>query len=282
MTTQMTTKQEAKQNAITQLLEREYNGFKFMFREDAYFNMTRAAKYFGKRLDHFLFSEDTKEYISALEQALSSNPRNSVIRKVVEVKRGNGQLPQVGSWAHPKFAVFFARWLDPKFAVWCDMMIDDILNKKAEVTIVKPEESMVSNLPMSFLDTARHLVAALEKQEEMKEKIAELETTIDNQQEDVVFVQNYVEADGLHTFRQVAKMLDVRESTLREMMVEQGIQYKLNKLWMPKQTFINQGYFVVKAYVDPHGQSFPQVYYTSRGVNWLAKRLNKWLDLESV
>lgn len=278
MTIQMTTKNEVKQNAIMQLLEREYNGFKFIFRQDAYFNMTKAAKHFGKRLDHFLFNKETEEYISALEQALNLSTRDSGDKKIVEAKLGNGNLPQVGTWAHPKFAVFFARWLDPKFAVWCDMMIDDILNKKAEVTITKPEESMVTNLPMSFLETARHLVAVLEKQEEMKEKIAELETTIDKQQEDVVFVQNYVEANGEHTFRQVAKMLDVKESTLREMMVEQGIQYKLNKLWMPKQTFIDQGYFTVKAYVDPHGQSFPQVYYTSRGVNWLAKRLNKWLE----
>jgi hypothetical protein len=29
-----------------------------------------------------------------------------------------------GTWAHPKLAVFFARWLDVRFAVWCDMQID--------------------------------------------------------------------------------------------------------------------------------------------------------------
>lgn len=269
-----------------QLLEREYNGFKFMFRQDAYFNMTLAAKHFGKRLDVFMNQDNVQDYIAELNQALKSKYAQNVndvsySGEVIFVKKG-GKIGEMGTWGHPKLVVAFARWLDPKFAVWCDMMIDDILNKKAEVTIVKPEESMVANLPMSFLDTARHLVAALEKQEEMKEKIAELETTIDKQQDDVVFVQNYVEADGLHTFRQVAKMLDVKESMLREMMVEQGIQYKLNKLWMPKQTFVDQGYFVVKAYIDPHGQSFPQVYYTSRGVNWLAKRLNKWLELESV
>jgi len=72
-------------------------------------------------------------------------------------------------------------------------------------------------------------------------------------------------------------MLDVKEASLRQMMSEQGIQYKLNKTWMPKQEYVNQGYFVVKAYVDPYGASFPNVYYTPKGVNWLAKRLNKWL-----
>ena len=48
----------------------------------------------------------------------------------VEKKRGRTG----GTWAHPKLAVFFARWLDVKFAVFCDMVIDDILNKKAELT----------------------------------------------------------------------------------------------------------------------------------------------------
>lgn len=267
-----------KHSAITTLIEKEYGGFVFMFREDGYFNMTRAAQHFGKRLDHFLKTDQTSEYIAELEQALSNDtPKKSNHLKVMMAKRGYHASPETGTWAHPKLAVFFARWLDVKFAVWCDMMIDDILNKKAEVTITKPEESMVANLPMSFLDTARSLVAALEKEEEMKAKISELEVTIDKQQEDVVFVQKYVEAEGLHKFREVAKMLNVKEATFREMMVEQGIQYKLNKTWMPKQMYIDQGYFVVRAYVDPYGVSFPNVFYTPRGVAWLVKRLEKWL-----
>ena len=266
----------AKKTAIAALIEREYEGFTFMFREDGYFNMTRADQHFGKRMDHFLMTEQTSQYIAELEQALSNQyPQKGGL--VMEAKRG-GKIGEMGTWAHPKLAVFFARWLDVKFAVWCDMMIDDILNKNAEVTLTKPEESMVAKLPMSFLDTARSLVAALEKEEEMKAKIAELKTTINEQQEDVVFVQKYVEAEGLHKFREVAKMLDVKEASLRQMMAEQGIQYKLNKTWMPKQEYVNQGYFVVKAYVDPYGASFPNVYYTPRGVTWLGKRLNKWLS----
>lgn len=55
-----------------------------------------------------------------------------------------------GTWGHPKFAVFFARWLDTKFAVWCDMVIDDLLNKKAVLSIQKPEESMALKVPQSL------------------------------------------------------------------------------------------------------------------------------------
>lgn len=47
----------------------------------------------------------------------------------VEKKRGRTG----GTWAHPKLAVFFARWLDVRFAVACDAMIEDILTGAAKL-----------------------------------------------------------------------------------------------------------------------------------------------------
>lgn len=72
--------------------------------------MTRAAQAFGKRLDNFMSSPDTKAYIEALTQSLKSSDW-------IQAHRGGSH---VGTWAHPKLAVFFARWLDVRFAVWCD------------------------------------------------------------------------------------------------------------------------------------------------------------------
>lgn len=100
--------------------------------------MTKAAKAFGKDLSNFMRSPDALEYIEALSKTVEST-------ELVEAKAGrNG-----GTWGHPKLAVFFARWLDVKFAVFCDMVIDDILSKKAELTITKPEESAAMALPKS-------------------------------------------------------------------------------------------------------------------------------------
>jgi len=84
-----------------QLITREYNGNVFTFREDGYFNMTKAAQAFGKRLDNFMVSPETKEYVEALSQTLDS-------RDCIQAFRG-GRTP--GTWGHPKLAVFFARWL---------------------------------------------------------------------------------------------------------------------------------------------------------------------------
>jgi hypothetical protein len=103
--------------------------------------MTKAAKAFGKDLSNFMRSPDALEYIEALSQTVDSTDC-----PVVQAFRG-GRTP--GTWGHPKLAVFFARWLDVKFAVFCDMVIDDILNKKAELVVTKPEESAAMALPKS-------------------------------------------------------------------------------------------------------------------------------------
>ncbi len=81
--------------------------------------MTKAAAHFGKDLSNFMRSPDTALYMETLE--------HSVKTTVCIAKRG-GAPGNAGTWAHPKLAVFFARWLDVRFAVWCDMQIDDILH----------------------------------------------------------------------------------------------------------------------------------------------------------
>ena len=109
------------------LITKEWDNKTFLFREDGYFNMTKAAQAFGKRLDHFIAAPDTRQYIEALSPVCGD-------KEVVKVQRGSGKLPQVGTWGHPKLAVFFARWLNVRFSVACDMMIDDILKGSAQMS----------------------------------------------------------------------------------------------------------------------------------------------------
>ncbi|WP_159098178.1 KilA-N domain-containing protein [Parazoarcus communis] len=149
---------------------KDYNGTPFVFREDGYFNMTAAAKAFGKRVDNFLANVETAEYIDALHKLIPDIP-------VITSKKGYHTHPTVGTWAHPKLAVFFARWLDVKFAVWCDMMIDDILTKKAEVTITKPEQSAVLavGLPDTLVALQQTMMANQQMMQALVEQFAEKE-----------------------------------------------------------------------------------------------------------
>lgn len=114
----------------TALITRDFNGSPTVFRADGWFNMTKAAQHFGKQLQHFWGSRDTQAYLDAVGKTSKSD-------ELVEARRGNGG----GTWAHPRLAVFFARWMDVRFSVWWDAVIEDILKGAAEVTIVKPQAS---------------------------------------------------------------------------------------------------------------------------------------------
>lgn len=115
--------------------------------------MTKAAKHFGKRIQHFFDNDGTGEYAVALHRALSGIDRDSGDWSVmdyldahtflVQAKRG-GKPGDAGTWCHPKLAVFFARWLDVRFAVWCDLMIDNILHGHIQTTVAVPTEEALA------------------------------------------------------------------------------------------------------------------------------------------
>jgi hypothetical protein len=113
-----------------------------------YFNMTKAAEHFGKDLSNFMRSPETQKYVDELKKSLSVA---NTVKEITHIQKGNGNLPTVGTWAHPKLAIFFARWLDVKFAVWCDVVIDDILRDRAAVVITKPEQSEILKMPTTLL-----------------------------------------------------------------------------------------------------------------------------------
>lgn len=101
-------------------------GHSFTFRPDGWFNMTSAAQHFDKRLDNFWASPETKEYIQALASSLKLSDL-----ELFQAIPGNRYITNRGTWAHPKLAVFSARWLDVRFSVWCDSVIDELLRGKA-------------------------------------------------------------------------------------------------------------------------------------------------------
>lgn len=147
------------------LITKTYNGTHVLtFREDGYFNMTQAAKVFGKTLENFVRLPSTREYCEAL-----SNTLEITGLELIQVIPGNRYVADRGTWAHPKLASFFARWLDVKFAVWCDTVIHDILHGYAEV-VTKPEESEITTTPASLLEAATLWLEGLERAEAVKNK----------------------------------------------------------------------------------------------------------------
>lgn len=151
----------------TALITREWNDKTFLFREDGYFNMTQAAKSFGKRIDNFWTAEGTKDYVDELSKSLN-------LSELTFATRGRYNS---GTWGHPKLAIFFARWLDVRFAVTCDMMIEDILKGSAEITFVKPEESSFLKYQQELPQMFSELTAVLPQMNKREEAMAAQELT---------------------------------------------------------------------------------------------------------
>lgn len=92
------------------------------------------------------------------------------------------------------------------------------------------------------------------------------------------FVDRYVESTGNLGFRQVAKLLKVKETDLREFLIGNKVMYRLAGVMTPYADHIYAGRFVVKAGMAEHGDSshaYSQAKFTPKGVEWLAGELAK-------
>ena len=90
----------------------------------------------------------------------------------------------------------------------------------------------------------------------------------------VEFVEKYIDSStGSLGFRKVAKLLNVKEPSLRSFLSKEKIMYKLGGDWIPYQNHIDAGRFEVKAGLAEHEESshaFTQSKFTAKGVEWIA------------
>lgn len=90
----------------------------------------------------------------------------------------------------------------------------------------------------------------------------------------VEFVDRYVQAaTGAMTFRQVCKMLAVKEPVFRKFLSDHGVMYRLGSDWAPYSQHLDAGRFKTTAGVAEHGDSshaYTQAKFTSKGVEWIA------------
>jgi len=219
------------------VVERDYNGMSFKFREDGYFNVTHAAKHFGKEVKDFNRLPSTLEYIAAL-----SNGTNIPPLELVQSKAGR----YGGTWAHPKVAVFFARWLDAKFSVFCDMVIDDLMHGHATITVVNPEKAVAHTLPQTYLESLQHLIVAVQAQEKLQLEVDSQKVMMAVQAPKVAFHDAVAVADNCHDVGEAAKILGWSRNNLFRHLREIKLLQSSESQWnVPYQSSLDSGWFKV-------------------------------------
>lgn len=85
------------------------------------------------------------------------------------------------------------------------------------------------------------------------------------------FVDQYVEAAGSMSFRQVAKLLSANERQFRQMPLDKGVMYYLGGVLTPYSQHQEAGRFEVKTGTsETNGHAFSQARFTAKGVQWVA------------
>ena len=108
------------------------------------------------------------------------------------------------------------------------------------------------------------------------EKVIELEQQVQLQAPKVAFVDKYVAGNGNKTFRQVAKLLRIKEYKFREFLESNRIMYKLNGEWTAYQNHVDAKRFHVKTGVSDSGHAFNHALFTPKGIEWIAGELAKF------
>lgn len=88
----------------------------------------------------------------------------------------------------------------------------------------------------------------------------------------VAFVDKYVQATGLFTFREVTKLLKANEARFREFLLAQKIMYRLGVGGdlTAYQNHADAGRFEVKTNTAKNGHSYKRTMFTTKGVHWVA------------
>lgn len=92
----------------------------------------------------------------------------------------------------------------------------------------------------------------------------------------VEFVGRYVDSTGSKGFRQVCKVLKVKEPEFRAFLYEKKIMYKLAGEWMPYAEHTDAGRFEVKAGTAKNEHAFNSARFTPKGIAWVAGEYAKY------
>ena len=98
----------------------------------------------------------------------------------------------------------------------------------------------------------------------------------------VAFVDRYVEATGLFTFREVAKLLKANEARFREFLIDSKVMYYLGKKLTAYKNHEDAGRFAVKTDTAKNGHDYRQTFFTPKGVHWVAGQWAKHQEREAA
>lgn len=104
-----------------------YKGFIITQDSNGYINATEMCRINNKRVDDWVKTQKTQNYISYISKDLSI-PASQLVISI----KGNFSNTEQGTWIHPELAICLGRWISVEFAVWCDRHIKKYLESSSK------------------------------------------------------------------------------------------------------------------------------------------------------
>ncbi|HAT3749139.1 TPA: phage regulatory protein/antirepressor Ant [Klebsiella oxytoca] len=125
------------------------------------------------------------------------------------------------------------------------------------------EAAQLPAIPKSFSDALRLAADLQEQKEHLSQELALAAPKVE-------FVDRYCTANGSMSFRQVAKLLQAKETEFRLFLIENDIMYRLGGTLTPMAQHIAAGRFEVKTGTSlTSNHAFSQARFTAKGVRWI-------------
>lgn len=125
------------------------------------------------------------------------------------------------------------------------------------------EAAQLPAIPKSFSDALRLAADLQEQKEHLSQELALAAPKVE-------FVDRYCTANGSMSFRQVAKLLQAKETEFRLFLIENDIMYRLGGTLTPMAQHIAAGRFEVKTGTSlASNHAFSQARFTTKGVRWI-------------
>ena len=224
-----------------QIFQYNQNSVSFqMGAENRMVNATQMAKPFGKRVQHFLSTEQTKEFMNVLSQS-----RNLGFDKLVIVTKGGRSA---GTWLHEDLAIVFAQWLSPEFYLWCNDRIKELLRfgltATEEMLIKAATDPGFVLAMMTQIKESHEKTRLLEQQNRLLEEQVEQNATkvqfYDNLQE----IRQKDEAGRIYNVSRIARELGMSPAGLNKLLIRKGVAIKIDGSWYIADRYKDSGYAV--------------------------------------
>ncbi|EJD6371456.1 phage regulatory protein/antirepressor Ant [Providencia rettgeri] len=138
---------------------------------------------------------------------------------------------------------------------------------KLRMAIIKRWQELESQKPLipQTLPEALRLAADLAEQKQIVEQQLAIAAP------KAEFVDRYVQATGSLGFREVCKLLKVKENFFRNFLLAKRIMYPLAGKLAPYSEHLDCNRFEVKTGENPHnGHAYTQIKFTPKGIQWIA------------